>query len=86
MLAQVASAAPVAESEQGPSGCPDALVCPLSFQLMTDPVVASDGVTYQRDAILECFDESDGEEEGTHTRLRVVEGRGTRDATPQLTC
>lgn len=61
MLAQVASAAPVAESEQGPTGCPDALVCPLSFQLMTDPVVASDGVTYQRDAILECFDQGHGE-------------------------
>jgi SUMO ligase MMS21 Smc5/6 complex component len=29
----------------------DELSCPISFQLMTDPVVATDGHTYQRDAI-----------------------------------
>jgi hypothetical protein len=29
----------------------DELSCPISFQLMTDPVVADDGHTYQRHAI-----------------------------------
>jgi hypothetical protein len=29
----------------------DELSCPISIQLMTDPVVADDGHTYQRDAI-----------------------------------
>lgn len=27
------------------------LLCPISFQLMTDPVIAADDITYQRDAI-----------------------------------
>ena len=31
----------------------DALLCPLSSQLMTDPVMAADGVTYHKPAILE---------------------------------
>lgn len=31
----------------------DGLLCPLSNQLMTDPVMAADGVTYNRPAILE---------------------------------
>jgi hypothetical protein len=31
----------------------DELSCPISFQLMTDPVVAEDGHTYQRQAIEE---------------------------------
>jgi hypothetical protein len=31
----------------------DELSCPISFQLMTDPVVADDGHTYQREAIEE---------------------------------
>jgi pyridoxal/pyridoxine/pyridoxamine kinase len=30
---------------------PDELSCPISMQLMTDPVMADDGHTYQRDAI-----------------------------------
>jgi hypothetical protein len=29
----------------------EGLSCPISFQLMTDPVVAEDGHTYQRQAI-----------------------------------
>jgi pyridoxal/pyridoxine/pyridoxamine kinase len=29
----------------------DELSCPISIQLMTDPVMADDGHTYQRDAI-----------------------------------
>lgn len=32
---------------------PDELSCPISFQLMTDPVLADDGYTYQRQAIEE---------------------------------
>jgi hypothetical protein len=30
---------------------PEELSCPISIQLMTDPVLAEDGHTYQRDAI-----------------------------------
>lgn len=36
-----------------PHGGLDGLLCPLSQQLMTDPVVAADGVTYHRPAILQ---------------------------------
>jgi hypothetical protein len=32
---------------------PDELSCPISMLLMTDPVVADDGHTYQREAIEE---------------------------------
>jgi len=30
---------------------PDEFVCPISFEVMTDPVAASDGHTYQRETI-----------------------------------
>jgi hypothetical protein len=30
---------------------PEELSCPISMQLMTDPVMADDGHTYQRDVI-----------------------------------
>jgi hypothetical protein len=30
---------------------PEELSCPITFKLMTDPVVAEDGQTYQRQAI-----------------------------------
>jgi hypothetical protein len=36
---------------------PDPLICPISFELMTDPVIAADGNTYQRDAIKQWFEE-----------------------------
>jgi hypothetical protein len=32
---------------------PEELSCPICFKLMTDPVVAEDGQTYQRQAIEE---------------------------------
>jgi hypothetical protein len=32
---------------------PEELSCPITFKLMTDPVVAEDGQTYQRHAIEE---------------------------------
>jgi hypothetical protein len=34
----------------------EGLSCPICFQLMTDPVVADDGQTYQRRAIEEWID------------------------------
>jgi hypothetical protein len=42
-----------AEEEEGmpKTVMPEELSCPISFQLMTDPVMAEDGHTYQRDAI-----------------------------------
>ena len=35
---------------------PEDLLCPVSLALLTDPVVASDGITYQRDCLLQCID------------------------------
>jgi hypothetical protein len=32
---------------------PAQFICPLSNQLMSDPVVAADGVSYQREAIMD---------------------------------
>ncbi|PRW60572.1 Flowering time control FPA isoform A [Chlorella sorokiniana] len=36
-----------------PSSLPQHFICPLSHQVMTDPVIAADGVTYERQAISE---------------------------------
>ena len=35
---------------------PDDLMCPISYELMTDPVIALDGITYQRAAFKEHID------------------------------
>ena len=49
-------------------GAPDDLVCPISFTLMTDPVVAMDGNIYQRSAIEEhieyCREKGMGDDGG----------------------
>jgi hypothetical protein len=37
-------------------GAPEHLVCPVSFVLMRDPVLAPDGHTYQREALQQCID------------------------------
>ena len=34
---------------------PDAFLCPITYDLMKDPVVASDGHTYERDALTHWF-------------------------------
>jgi pyridoxal/pyridoxine/pyridoxamine kinase len=44
----------VDDREEG--GLEEALSCPISFQLMTDPVMADDGQTYQREAIEQWID------------------------------
>ena len=41
--------------------CPDGMACSISFERMLDPVVASDGHTYERSSIETWFD-------GGHTR------------------
>lgn len=40
----------------GEEGAPDELLCPVSQMLLTDPVVAADGITYQREALQQCID------------------------------
>jgi hypothetical protein len=37
-------------------GVPSLFICPLSNKVLTDPVVACDGFTYDRRAILEFFE------------------------------
>lgn len=54
--ASVAPAAPSPSALLDPDdvailGSLSQLLCPISFQLMTDPVIAADDITYQRDAI-----------------------------------
>ena len=39
---------------------PPELCCPLSHQLMDDPVVAADGITYDRAWVEECFKRQPG--------------------------
>jgi hypothetical protein len=60
---------------------PEELSCPICFKLMTDPVVAEDGQTYQRQAIEEWINKCTtgtvpehrgGIETFSETALRVV--------------
>ena len=37
----------------GPSEVPDDFICPITAEIMTDPVSTSDGFTYERAAITE---------------------------------
>jgi hypothetical protein len=37
-------------------GAPERFVCPVSFVLMRDPVLAPDGHTYEREALQQCID------------------------------
>ena len=39
---------------------PEELCCPLSHELMTDPVVAFDGFTYERRWVVEAFKRAPG--------------------------
>ena len=36
--------------------CPDCMMCPISFERMVEPVIASDGHTYERAEIQQWFD------------------------------
>ena len=45
--------APPAASSNGSWSLPTELECPLTHELMLDPVLASDGATYERSAIAE---------------------------------
>ena len=37
-------------------GAPENLLCPVSLALLSDPVIAADGMTYQRAALQQCID------------------------------
>jgi hypothetical protein len=39
------------------SALPSEFVCPISLEMMTDPVVASDGFTYERECITKWLSE-----------------------------
>ena len=39
---------------------PEELCCPLSYELMEDPVVAADGFTYERSWVEEAFKRAPG--------------------------
>lgn len=44
------------EGGLGSNYAPEHLLCPVSLVLMTDPVLAPDGHTYQREALQQCID------------------------------
>uniref|UniRef100_A0A4W3H8F7 WD repeat, SAM and U-box domain-containing protein 1 n=1 Tax=Callorhinchus milii TaxID=7868 RepID=A0A4W3H8F7_CALMI len=39
------------QMESASTGVPDEFLCPISREVMTDPVIAADGYSYQRDAV-----------------------------------
>jgi ubiquitin len=45
------------------------IICPLSNRIMTDPVIAADGYTYERSAIQERFDNGNYTSPITHAQL-----------------
>ena len=65
--AQAAEAPPVAETTQvapapnaiAPQRLPPELACPITDEIMQDPVMAADGHTYERRAITEWFTRND---------------------------
>ena len=66
--AQAAEAPPVAEitqvvapapNEVAPQRLPPEIVCPITDEIMRDPVIAADGHTYERRAITEWFTRND---------------------------
>lgn len=38
--------------------CPDAFLCPITFEMMNDPVICADGHSYEREAITEWLQQS----------------------------
>jgi ubiquitin len=51
------------------SGINRGIICPLSNRIMTDPVIAADGYTYERSAIQERFDNGNYTSPITHDPL-----------------
>ena len=49
-------AAREAEREAEREAMREQLTCPITYELMTDPVTAADGQTYERHAILQWFE------------------------------
>jgi hypothetical protein len=52
---------------------PDEFFCPISFEVMTDPVVAADGHTYGRKTIEEWFGGGNHSSPLTNVPLRSIE-------------
>mmetsp|Transcript_629 Transcript_629/g.1475 ORF Transcript_629/g.1475 Transcript_629/m.1475 type:complete len:87 (+) Transcript_629:405-665(+) len=48
------------EGQQHNQGLPSLICCPITGNIMTDPVVAADGHTYERSAIEHVFAQSPG--------------------------
>ena len=51
---------------------PPELCCPLSHQLMDDPVVAADGMTYDRAWVEECFKRQPGKSPMTGEPVKTM--------------
>jgi len=56
---QIGAVLPVGDLVHNLTSVPEELLCPVSEELFTEPVVGPDGMCYERSAILECI-ESDG--------------------------
>ena len=48
---------------------PDEFLCPITLELMTDPVLAEDGHTYERSAITDWFANGNGLSPKTQARM-----------------
>ena len=55
------------------ANCPDAFICPITFAMMTDPVITADGYTYEKSAIESWLQQSNRSpqtnEELEHTNM-----------------
>ena len=65
---------------------PTEFICPISLDLMTDPVVASDGFTYERECITKWFSEHNTSPttNAPLNNLGLIENRGLRNLILEL--
>lgn len=52
-------------------GIPPAYICPISMEIMSDPVMAHDGYTYDRCNIEKWFKNRQGRETSPNTGIRI---------------
>eukprot|EP00111_Clytia_hemisphaerica_P005628 TCONS_00016347-protein len=71
------------ERSKTESGPPDELLCPITQELMTDPVIVADGYTYERTSITQWFETGNHRSPMTNLPLKnkdLVPNRSLKDA------
>ena len=71
------------QPEADPEAPPEYIVCPLTFEVFVDPVMAADGFTYERELILEYWAKAGVRSPMTSAKLasnQLFRNQAVRDA------